>query len=872
VSIVAPSGSGELLERDEILSWLSGVFADVRADSSGGIVWIGGEAGVGKTALLRRFCQMHDEQCRPMWGACAPLRTPRPLGPFVDVAEAIGGEFAELVAAVVRPHEVAAALLGVLRGRRPTVLVLEDLQWADEATLDVLSLLGARIASAPALVLASYRDDELERAPALRVVLGELARGRSRLKVEPLSVAAVAKLAEPSGLDADGLHARTGGNPFYVTEVLAAGGERLPESVRDAVLARVAHLSEPALRLLEAAAIVPGQVELWLLQELAGQLADHLDECLASGVLATGATHVAFRHELSRVAVEERISPHRRLDLHQAAIAALASKDPPDPARLAHHAEAAGDGEHVLVWAPLAARQAAGSGAHREAAAQYARALRFGKDSGPRARAELLERCAEECYLTSQLDEAIAAQQEALECYRRLADQRSEGNSLRVLSRLLFFAGRASEAEPLVLEAIRLLERLPAGHQLAMAYANVSQRRMVVEDDAEAVAWGARALEVAQALGDTETEAYALSNIAAAGFRLDPDGGRLKLEAALALAQRHGHDELAGLTVSRLVMFPVRYRRYDVAQEHLESGLDYCSEHGLDTFRLYLLGCRARLELDLGHWDEAADLAGLVLRDPRSAQLARTWALVTLGLVRARRGDAEATAPLEEAQAMVDPTRELDRIAMAATGRAEAAWLTGDHGAVAQITDAALALALDRKNPWIVGEVAYWRWRAGLEDELAAGLAAEPYASSIAGDWNGAADWWRATGCPYEAALALVDADDEAALRQAIEELQALGARPAAALVARRLRERGVRGVPRGPRPGTRHNVAGLTARELEVLGLVAKGLRNAEIAERLVLSEKTVDHHVSAILRKLDARTRGEAAAAAVRLGLAGR
>jgi DNA-binding CsgD family transcriptional regulator len=219
---------------------------------------------------------------------------------------------------------------------------------------------------------------------------------------------------------------------------------------------------------------------------------------------------------------------------------------------------------------------------------------------------------------------------------------------------------------------------------------------------------------------------------------------------------------------------------------------------------------------------------------------------------------------------MVHPTFELDRIAQADSARAEAAWLAGDQGTVASLTNGALALAIDRHDPWAVGEIAYWRWRAGLRDVLAARLAAEPYGLSIAGDWAQAAERWREIGCPYEAALALADADDEAALRQAMDELQQLGARPAAAFVARRLRERGVRGVPRGPRPRTRENPAGLTARELEVLALLAGGLRNAQIAERLVVSEKTVDHHVSAILRKLDVRTRGEASAQATRLGIA--
>ena len=173
---------------------------------------------------------------------------------------------------------------------------------------------------------------------------------------------------------------------------------------------------------------------------------------------------------------------------------------------------------------------------------------------------------------------------------------------------------------------------------------------------------------------------------------------------------------------------------------------------------------------------------------------------------------------------------------------------------MAGATDSALALALERRVPWVAGELACWRWRAGVHDELPAEMVAEPYALSIGGDWSRAAEWWRDMGCPYHAALVLADADDEGALRRALGELQALGARPAAAIVTRRLRERGVRRIPRGPWTRTAQNPAGLTARELEVLALLAEGLRNAQIAERLFVSEKTIDTHVSAILRKLGA------------------
>lgn len=870
-SQVASEKPSELLERSRQLSALGDSLEAVQTESRGRIVLVGGEAGVGKTALLHRFCDEQLSSVRILWGNCEALFAPHPLGPLLEVAELTGGELEEHVRGDTRPHEVATALTRELGSRAPTILVIEDVHWADEATLDVLRLLGRRIEAVPALAVASYRDDELERTHPLRIVLGDLTTRQTvdRLKVQCLSPEAVAELAEPHGIDADKLYGNTGGNPFFVTEVLAAGEEEIAPTVRDAVLSRAARLSPGATALLETVAVVPPRIELWLLEALAGEALE-LEECLSSGMLVHEPDGIAFRHELARLAIEESVPPNRSAVLHQRALAALAS--PPtgnlDLARLAHHAKAAGDAKAVLQFAPAAAERAASLGAHREAAAQYGRALRFADRLPLETQAELLERRSYECYLTDQFDDAINDQKKALEIQRRLADRSAEGVALCTLARRVWCAGRTAEAAEASSQAVALLREFPPGRELAMAYGVASSVSMNSEDAEGAASWGARALELAESLDDTDLVVYALNSIGTMKLLSGDMEGTKALDRSLELAQSAGLEDHAGRAFIHFGWVLARTRAYTL-EDRLTAGLEYCSERGLDLWWLYLLAYRARTELDRGRWDEAADSAGFVLGNPRDAVLLRTIALVVLGLVRARRGDPEAWPLLDEALALTKHNDELQHVAPVAAARAEAAWLEGEHETVAAETEEALDLALKRRSAWVIGELSCWRSRAGVEAQIPPG-AAEPYALQLSGDWAQASAAWTKMGCPYEAALALADSDDEDALRRALDELHALGAQPAASLVARRLRERGARGLPRGPRPATQRNPANLTSRELEVLALVAQGLRNGEIAERLFLAEKTVDHHVSAILRKLGVRTRGQASAQAVRLGVA--
>lgn len=855
----------DLHERSDELSALAALFGLVTETRRGRVALVYGEAGIGKTTLVRRFCDELPAGARVMTGKCDELFTPRPLGPLVDIARGAGDGLAEALARNATPFEIVTALIEALDSRRPTVLVLDDVHLADEATLDVLRIFGSRMEVVPALVVLTYREDSLDRWHPVRIVLGEIAAATpvGRLKLAPLSPQAVEELA--GGAVAPGaLYDKTRGNPFFVTEVLAAGGEDIPETVRDAVLGRCAALSPAARRLLDCVAIARSECEAWLLEALAGDDFPALDEATRSGVLTATASGVSFRHELARLVVEQAIPRGELLGLHRRAVELLADplEGDRDQARLAHHAAAVGDGDLILELAPAAAAQASRMGAHREAAAHYQRALRFADRLPLEARAQLCAASAFESYLLVDFESAVGAQRDALRYYEELGEKRQQAAALTFLAQLLWQVGSLREALEATEQALDLLEG-PATPELVMAVGQLGWLQLAAENPHEGMRWARRAEELCAEVDHPAARASAQVAVGWVEFFTGNTSGFEKLVHTLEKAKAAGADDLVGNCYVVIVRTAGRRREYEIAEPYIRAALDYCAERDLDIWRYYILSWQAKVSLARGDWAEATRAAETCLA--KECPFSRIHALVALALVRARRGDPGVWSLLDEAVAHAEPRDELQWIAPVAIARAEAAWLEGRYEAAIAETDACYEAAA---GTWYEAGLAYWRWRAGAEVPIP--TVGEPqYRLEMSGEPVAASEAWCAIRCPYEAAFALLDGDQEN-LKRALTELQSLGAAPAAKMIARKLRDQGVRGVPRGPRASTRDNPAGLTARELEVLELLAEGMSNAQIAEDLVVTTKTVDHHVSAILRKLSVRSRGEAAAKAVRMGLA--
>jgi predicted ATPase/DNA-binding CsgD family transcriptional regulator len=853
----------ELLERETALETLAQAHAAAES-GNGRAVGISGEPGIGKTSLVRRFLDDLGDSVRVLLGTCDDLSIARPLGPFRDLAGGVSPDLADALAGGAPPHEIQDLLIQELeRAPRPTVLVLEDVHWADNATLDSLAVLGRRIGTLPALLVTTYRTGEAPPGHPLHAALGAVRAEDSELmELSPLSRDAVASLA---GANADQVYAVTRGNPFYVTELLASQQvAELPPSVANAVLARMSRLDEDARRLVELVSVVPNRVSSSILDSVSPGWAASAEEPERRQLLEMEDGHVRFRHELARNAVRSAIPAATRRRLHSDVLGALVAAGA-DPAEIVHHAEAAGADETVGEYALIAARRAAAFESNREAYFHYRRAADFVEGLPPVEQADLLEELATAAYVVGNLDEAFEAIKRAISVHRQLGDQAAFGRCTRELSRFHWFAGDGAPARAKAVEAITILEPLGESIELARACSGVAQLAMLADDGEEALSWGRRALDLATQLGDDATRAHAVVNMACAQVQLDPGETGAPLEAH-KLANAAGEREDATRALGNLGYVQLSWARPEPAVRYLRQALEYAESHEVHTYVSYVKTGLAWMRLRGGEWDEAERAAQSQVETGRT--IVQLLAKTVLAELAVRRGDEDAGDRLAELEGHADRAAEPQRLMPVLELQTELA-LTGRGPILAERFE--LLADRMRENGGLRGRFAVrlagWAAVAGMDIELD-WAPSGPYAAMMRRDWQAAADEFGELGWDYDRALMLSLFDEEPALAEAVEIARRLGAEPLIKRVADRMRELDLR-VPSGPRQRTRENPAGLTARQLEVLALITEGLTNAEIAERLVVSPRTAEHHVAAVLTKLGATTRREAARRASELGL---
>lgn len=766
-----------LLERAGALATLQGALADAAA-GTGRVVLVTGEPGIGKTALVQHFATACADRASVLVGGCDDLVTPRPFGPFHDMAASIPA-LSDALAAGVPPATVQRLVLDeVERSAQPTVMVVEDAHWADEASLDLVTFVARRIGTTYGLLVLTYRDTELGDGHPLVPVIGSVSAAVVRtVQLGSLSHAAVALLV---GDDRAGpVMAVTRGNPFYVTELAAASGDDVPASVRHAVLARVARLPADTRELLSVLAVVPGRVEVDVVDVLRLDWAETVAAAERSGMLVVDDAHVQFRHELARLAVLDATPVGRRRAVHRELLGVLVARGA-DPARIVHHAEAGGDQQALATFALRAARQAAAASAHRQAHSQFRRALRFVEDRPPAERARVHEEASREAYLTAYEAEALADATTALAEFEQVGDMLGAGRLHRWLSRLHWFGGRRADADAAAARAVAVLEPLGPSTELAWAFSSRSQLAMLSYDDAAAEDWGARAVDLAERLDDEAVRVHAAVNLGMVAVGRDP-GDEAPLLDAARLADAAGEHHEAARAQLNLAYTLMEAHRLARAAQLGEQALRYAEDHEVYALAQYIVAILARIDVLAGRWTGVEPRLRAVAAD--GGLVARLLALSTLALLQVRRGDGEADRTLAGAWTLAVPADELQRLVPLATVQAEHAWLAGNLTA-----DSPHLLDCYRKQrryrPRLLGELARWLGESGHPVELSHPVDG-PYLLELSGRWEAAAAVWHDLQMPYDEAFCLAHCDHRQ--RDALAVADALGARPLADRIRRRL-------------------------------------------------------------------------------------
>ncbi|WP_160753950.1 ATP-binding protein [Qipengyuania algicida] len=853
-----------LAERDRELLRLTHLFE--QAGETGHAVAIGGEAGIGKTALLREFAAHLPDDCQCIWGMCDALFTPRPFGPVLDIAAMLGGPDQGLQSG----HGTAlfSRLLAQLsEGRQRKVLILEDVHWADIGTLDFIRFLGRRITLCGALMIVSYRNDELGRTHPLLRVFGDIPTSQmERIELAPLSLAAVTRLANESGRDAQSLLEITGGNPFFLSEILAsdkAGGE-VPVSVQDAVNSRLSRLSSDHIGLLEALSIIPVPIDPELHCRWIENHDRLLQDCIDLAILTKDNEHrLRFRHELARLATSNRCSSIDKRNLHLRHLESMLQEpERYDAGEVLHHARGAGDAVRVLQFAPIAAKRAALLGAHKEAADYLEAALDHIDEAEPTEAAQLYESWAYEAAISHRIDDRVVeARRHALTMWRAIGNDLKIADNLRHLSRLHWYRGEAVQANRYLDDAVRMFERIDDDRQLALAYSMRSQMEMLSSHMDEAIGWGRRALEKIGKEPYPEVEVHALNNIGTARMFLGDADGIADLERSLEIAFRHNLHEDAARVFTNLSEYAVDMRRLDLAEDVLERGISFDTDHDLDSWTFYLLGRKAQLRLEQGRLREVEEICRRVIGTPGQTLLMRLPARIMLGRAQLRLGDEEAPRTLEKAHKDALATGEVQYVIPVLLSMLERAWLVGSSSAAQEACAALDRIGAASFSRWSDAEYAFWRVLCGLTYTPPQGADGTAFGQALAGDFEAAGMAFARLGADYLAHVCFGLCDKPQTVSAALSALHRQEAGATLTRLTQLLEERGLRreeiSLPRGPYRASRDNPFSLTAKEMIVLEYLAQGLSNAEIAEEMSRSQRTIEHHVSAILQKLEAENR---------------
>jgi DNA-binding CsgD family transcriptional regulator/tetratricopeptide (TPR) repeat protein len=852
----------DLLERDaEVRALLAAV--DAAAAGAGSVVLVGGEAGMGKSSLVRAFLERLPGEVRVLVGACDDLRARRPLGPLRDAARGSGGPLERAV--VDRDLEaVFGAASRELDTPPVTVLVVEDLQWVDDATLDILQHLARRISSTTAVLVLTLRPDEVGPAHPLRALLGELGASRvHRIQLQPLSADAVRELASDAARwDGAQLHALTGGNPFFVSETLAAPPGTIPRTVSDAVIARLSQLTPAGRDALEQLAVVPAVVEFELAESLLGGGLGLLEEAERHGMLQVRHGGLAFRHELARRAVESRLPVIRRRLLNKAVVSSLLAQPNPDLDRVVHHAVEADDAASVARHAPEAGRASVRLGSNRQALNHFGIALRYAANLPPAEHARVLDEYAWELCNAKRFDEAVRFSAESVRRYETVGDRAALGDVLVRMSRHLYMAGATAEAERAVDRAVDVQASAPAEH---LANALVAQGCLLAVTGRSRAALEvlAMARPLAERVGKPYLIAMCLGGIGTARGDLDGPDGLEPLWECVAMGRAADAHESVARGYANLAEALYRAWRGDELSRVLDEGVAFTTERGLWSHGYALQVHRGLLLMRRGDWTGAEEVLAELASDADNAGVLAVLSVPAHARLLTRRGDPAAEDLLFEAWERAVAQRSVTGIALAGTAIAEWSWLAGQPDRAAPVVETLLAEPDRLGLAPVIGEVLRYRSRAGAPTTDFPACP-EPWASGLRGRWQQAAAGWAELGDPYERALELASSGEREPMVEALKVLDTLDARAAATWVRGLLASAGVAKVPRRPSTNTRANPAHLTARQLDVLGLLAEGLTDAEIAAELVLSVRTVHHHVADVLDKLGVRSRRAAAAAA--------